>query len=64
MNMDRAEIAVPRASGEVVFQPRPQKSLFWVRKGGPYGTGNFNCRWTGIMLDVHQRASLMVSHLF
>ena len=55
LNMDRSEIVVPGSNGEDNFLPGIHNKALKTLKRFAHGIGNNNCRWTGIMLDVHQR---------
>jgi hypothetical protein len=50
----RQEIVVPKSNGEDIFLPGIQKKALRTIKRFAHGIGNNNCRWTGIMLNVHQ----------
>ena len=54
MNMGRSEIVVPESNGEDVFWPEIRKMALIPIIHSVYGSRNYNCRWTGIILDVHQ----------
>ena len=52
--MDLLEIVVPKSNGEDIFLPGIHKKALRPIKRSAHGIGNNNCRWTGIMLNVHQ----------
>jgi len=56
--MDRSEIVVPKSNGEDIFLPGIHKKALRTIKRLAHGIGKDNCRWTGIMLDVHHLAAI------